>query len=56
MAWDDVIPEDGYESAIDQMEHEFREYVLRRALDAGVEVDQFESLQACDLYLQSIGR
>lgn len=56
MAWDDGIPGDGYESAIDRMEHAYREDVVRRAVAAGVEVDQFDSLQECDLYLQSMGK
>lgn len=56
MAWDDAIPENQYEEAVDRMASSFREDVERRALSAGVDIDQFDSMQECDLYLQSIGR
>lgn len=56
MAWDDAITDEQYEQTIDRMEDAFRADVMRRALAAGVEIDQFSSLQECDLYLQSIGR
>lgn len=56
MAWDDLIPEDEYDATIDRMEEAFRNDVAKRATAAGIDVDQFDSLQDCDLYLQSIGR
>ena len=56
MAWDDLIPDDEYDSTIDRMEQAFRKDVTKRATAVGLDVDQFDSLQECDLYLQSIGR
>lgn len=56
MAWDDWIPEEEYDATIDKMEKAWREDVAKRATDAGLDVDQFENLQECDLYLQTMGR
>jgi len=56
MAWDDAIPEGDYESALDRGERAFRDDVMRRAVAAGLDVNQFTSLHECDLYLQSKGR
>ena len=56
MAWDDLIPDDEYDATIDRMEQAFRKDVTKRATAVGLDVDQFDSLQECDLYLQSIGR
>jgi len=55
MAWDDFIAEDEYEATIDKMEQAWREEVSKRAAAAGLDVDQFDSLQECDLYLQTKG-
>lgn len=56
MAWDDSIPEEQYEAAMNSMDAAFKADVEQRAAAAGVEVDQFDSLAECDLYLQSIGK
>lgn len=56
MAWDDLISDDEYDATIDRMEQAFRSDVTKRATAAGLDVDQFDNLQECDLYLQSIGR
>lgn len=45
---------DEYHAAIDGMGRAFRVDVAKRAAAAGLDVDQFDSLQDCDLYLQSL--
>ena len=57
MAYDDLFPADlaGYQSAHDQMDRAIQADIRKRAAAAGIDCDTFDSLEDCDLYMQSQG-